>query len=248
MAVKKQQSLSLVELDSLILEGEIRVVDIDSVHEWKDNPKTEDQIKAKIPRLKQILKANGQVSPVVVWTGNDVIYKGNTTKRSMKELGSTKIKALFVNFPSEESAIIYGIADSQSSIGVSVDPILLSQLMKGDLILKLNVNENDLQIMTGLTSKEYKSMMLSSEHPEDLPDVDLQGLIPGKSDFMVIQFSSKDEMTELKNILGLTTEHQRVIPYQLLRSFLDSVKVLQAVNKATESIKESEGKRKRRFI
>jgi hypothetical protein len=245
MAVKKQITISSVDLDSLILEGEIKVVDIDSLREWKDNPKTEEQIQGKVGRLKKILKSNGQVSPVVAWTKNNVIYKGNTTRRAMKELGSKKIKVLYVPFPSEEIASVYGIADTQSSIGVGVDPILLARLMKGDLILKLDVNENDLQIMTGLSSKEYKSMMLGSEHPEDLPNVDLQGIIPGKSDFMVVQFTSKDEMNELKSILGLTTEHQRVIPYELLKKFMiiGNTKRISITND-----NKSDTKGKRRFV
>ena len=220
MAIKKTKPLAGTDLDALILDGEIRVVDIDSLKEWEDNPKTDEQIEKKIPRLMNIIKKNGQVSPVVVWAKNNVIYKGNTTKRAMKRLNSKKIKALFINFSSEEAATIYGIADTQSSIGVNIDPSLLAKLMKGDLILHMDINENDLQIMMGLSSKEYKSMMLSSEYPMELPDVDLQGLIPGKSDFMVVQFTSKKEMDELKSILGLTIEHQRVIPYELLRKYI----------------------------
>lgn len=221
MAVKKQNAtLNSKQIEKLILDGELKVVDIDSLIEWDKNPKTDKQIEAKVPRLMQILKANGQISPVVVWKENKMIYKGNTTKRAMKRLGATKIKALFVNFPNEETACVYGIADTQSSVGVEADPALLASLMKGDLVLKLDVNENDLQLMTGLSSKEYKSMMLTEELPMELPDVDLQGIVPGKSDFMVVQFSSKDEMEELKNILGLKTEHQRVIPYELLKKFI----------------------------
>ena len=246
MAVKRvEKSLTKESLERLILEGEIKIVDIDSVHEWKDNPKTNEQIEKKVPRLMNILKTNGQVSPVVVWPRNMTIYKGNTTKRAMKRLGSKKIKALFVNFPSEEAACVYGIADSNSSIVVELDPVLLAKLIKGTLILKLDVNENDLQVMTGLSSKEYKSLMLSSEIPEQLPDVDLQGIIPGKSDFMVVQFSDKEEMDELKSILGLTTEHQRVIPYKLLKEHLDKGSIMSG---RIDHAIESKSKGKRRYV
>jgi hypothetical protein len=123
-------------------------VPIDSVKYWKDNPRKND--KAAI-ELAELIKIHKQISPVVVWAKNMVIYKGNTTKKAMTILGSKTIKAIFVDFPSEQAAIAYGIADNKSSELSSWD----------DTILRKFLDIKEVQLGSGFSSQEMSFIHLN---------------------------------------------------------------------------------------
>ena len=55
-------------------DDQIKTVPIDSVKQWKDNPRFNDHI---LDKMIAILQARGQVTPIVVWKKNNTIYKGN---------------------------------------------------------------------------------------------------------------------------------------------------------------------------
>jgi hypothetical protein len=135
------------------------------LHLWKDNPRRNDEAAVK---LADIIKVRGQISPIVVWRKNGVIYKGNTTWKAMRILGLDKIKVLWVDFPSEASAIAYGIADNKSSEFSQWDDTILSQFLKVEEIQKSNtgftVTESNILASLGTTvsdidpNKEWEGM------------------------------------------------------------------------------------------
>ena len=131
--------------------GNIETVSINSVTVWKENPRIND---AAVPKLMEILKAHGQVTPIVVWRKNGVIYKGNTTWKAAKKLGWGVIKVLFANFPSENAAVAYGIADNKSSEFSTWDDSILLRFLKQD----------EIRGETGFTEQEFRGIAM-------LPDI-----------------------------------------------------------------------------
>jgi superfamily II DNA or RNA helicase len=121
---RKKETIITIKPDS-----KIESVSINSVKLWKGNPRKN---KEAIPKLMELLKVKGQVTPIVVWKKNKVIYKGNTTWEAMKQLGYKVINVLFVDFPSEQSAISYGISDNKSSEWSQWDDSILNKMMSQD--------------------------------------------------------------------------------------------------------------------
>jgi len=74
------------------------------------------------------------VTPIVVWRRNNVIYKGNTTWKALRLLGERMAKVLFVDFPSEQAAVAYGIADNKSSEWAQWDEGLLTRFLTNDAV------------------------------------------------------------------------------------------------------------------
>jgi hypothetical protein len=197
-------------------------VDIDSLNLWANNPNNDY---STVDRLAELLKVHGQVTEVVVWPKNMVIYKGNHTWKALKKLGAKKIDVLFVDFPNEGAAIAYGMADNASGRwGNDMDPDLLAKMLKSKEVYNFAGGEEEIRMAAGFNEKEFKALMLSTdEMPTSLPNVDIAGIAPGKNDFMVVQFDSKDQMNKFKKILGIDVEHQRVIPIEKLERIFCSV-------------------------
>ena len=82
-------------------------------------------------------------------------------------------------------------------------------------------DSGELKLLTGLDDKRIKSLLLSSDLPDELPDVDIKGLTQGKSDFIVLQFTNKSEVALFKNNLGLPDDYARVIPVEVLLEKLE---------------------------
>lgn len=105
-----------------------KLVDINTLNEWKDNPRKND--KAAI-QLAEVIKQNGgQRTPVVAWSKNMTIYKGNTTYKALKLLGYKQINVILADFKTESAAIAYAIADNKSSELAEWDTSILSRLMQ----------------------------------------------------------------------------------------------------------------------
>ena len=165
--------------------GKIEEVPLSSVKLWNDNPRIND---AAVPKLVEVLRVRGQVTPIVVWRKNMVIYKGNTTWKAIKKLGWPKIKVLFVDFPSEQAAIAYGIADNKSSEWAQWDDSILMSFLKNDEIRK----------ESGFTEKEYRSVSLLSNSEE------VKKINEKKSenkDTIIIMVMDADKKPEVKRLL-----------------------------------------------
>ena len=164
--------------------GKIEEVPLSSVKLWNDNPRIND---AAVPKLVEVLRVRGQVTPIVVWRKNMVIYKGNTTWKAIKKLGWPKIKVLFVDFPSEQAAIAYGIADNKSSEWAQWDDSILLKFLEQDAV----------RPGSGFTENEYRGIAM-------LPDIDKIEKINAENSglkdkiiIMVLDAAKKDEVKEL---------------------------------------------------
>lgn len=109
------------------------LVPIDSLKLWKHNPRTNDKA---IPRLMEIFKSHGVRSRVVVWKENNTIYRGNTTFKTLKAMGSDVIAVDYQDFSSEAAAMAYGIADNKSSEFAEWDEDLLTEIMLNPEMMK----------------------------------------------------------------------------------------------------------------
>lgn len=120
-----------VEISGIKTQKDIVTVDISKVKLWKDNPRKNEKA---IPKLAEVIKERGQITPIVVWSKNDTVYKGNTTIKALKLLGIKTVKVLYADFPSESAAIAYGIADNKSSEWSQWDDGLLENFLKLETI------------------------------------------------------------------------------------------------------------------
>lgn len=141
-----------------IMDGEIKIVPIDSIDEWDDNPNKLKEPKGGLKRLCSILKKHGQVTPVTVYTKDNMIRKGNHTRRAMKKNGAKSIRVLFVNFPSIAAANAYGLADNIGSEDTELDFRIVNKMM-GSVDFK-GIDEDEIQLLTGLNEREMELVRL----------------------------------------------------------------------------------------
>jgi hypothetical protein len=111
--------------------GTTKIVPIDSVKPWKKNPRNNE---GAIPKLAEVLKRHGQISPLIVWVKNNTIYKGNTTWKALKLIGATEVEVKFVQFKSEAAATAYALDDNLSGEWSEWDEKMLSELLEVDEI------------------------------------------------------------------------------------------------------------------
>lgn len=151
MATKAKKFIRTEQEQTPVLEVSTSYVPMDELQLWKDNPWNHKKI---IPRLAEALAIHGQVSPVVADRKTKIIYKGNHTYQAMNYLhkhirsisnkigdtvdeirnriDTTMIKVEFHDFPSEQAAIAYGIADNNLSKGGKYDPDTMLKIFRTD--------------------------------------------------------------------------------------------------------------------
>jgi len=214
-----------------------RFVPIDSVNFWKENPWKHDD---EVPKLAELLAINGQVSPIIVWRKNNIIYKGNHTKKALlylkqhnleiskklkisteeilKNIDPSFIKVEFRDFPSEEAAIAYGMSDNNSSRGGTYDGDLLLQLMKQ--------NESYFtKERTGFTEKEMNAFRLSTKgNMNELEKIDLSGGDDQLGEFMIITFDNQEIVKRFKNAFSIPQSERKIDFNQLYGVLLNEWK------------------------
>ena len=202
-----QKTLAKIAVNSGALA--IQTVRLGEVFEWKDNPRKND---AAAPKLAELLKEHGQRSPIVVWRQNMTIYKGNTTYKAAKILGWPTIQAIMADFPSEQAAIAYGIADNKSSEYSDWDDNVLSELMKaGDgFFTKAN---------TGFTDRELASLQLATAMPGKLDMSDMAGESEAMGEYLVVQFTEPGDLERFREWMGLGKQERTLL-------FTDMVKTM----------------------
>jgi ParB-like chromosome segregation protein Spo0J len=131
LTMRKKIPEASISNGSLIVEPAL----ISTLNFWKNNPRKND---IAVPKLAELLKEHGQRSPIVVWKKNMVVYKGNTTLKAAKLLGWKYISAVLADFPSEEAAVAYGIADNKSSEWSQWDDGLLGKFLSTKEIAKVS--------------------------------------------------------------------------------------------------------------
>lgn len=188
---------------------DIQRVAIDSVQLWADNPRQNDKA---VPKVADSLKEHGQRKPIVVWRQNMTVYAGNTTYKAAKHLGWTHINVAFADFPSEQAAIAYGIADNKTSEYSDWDDTVLSALIRADEGFFNKTN-------TAMSDRELAGLKMGAEKPEALPAVDIEGQNAGMGEFVVIQFETAEECAEFKEMVGMGTQ-ERTLLFSDLRGYL----------------------------
>lgn len=156
----------------------IELIGFEKIELWKDNPRKNDD--AVIP-LAKVLVRHGQKSPIVVWRKNNVCYKGNTTYKALKWIHSLSVedykkfckedvgikvvpirqngvKTMYVDFPSEQSAIAYGIADNKASEFAEWDYDLLSKFLEQKTVYPPEA--------TGFSKAEINYLMFQGDEGE----------------------------------------------------------------------------------
>lgn len=169
-----------VQTDSRIVD-----VPIGSIKLWADNPRKND---AAVPKLAEIIKARGQITPIVVWRKNNVAYKGNTTLKAMRSLGYPTIKVLYADFPSEQAAIAYGIADNKSSEWAQWDDAILTKFMQAE---KMDVAS------TGFTEGE-RQFLLAGFDMEKVKKINAEySTLKDKIVVMIVDHSAREDVLEM---------------------------------------------------
>jgi len=146
---KKSSLITNLQNDSI----DVRYVPIDSVYLWDDNPRNNE---AAVRPLSKILQKFGQRSPIVVWSKNNVIYKGNTTWKAMKLLGAKEIKVQFENFSNLKSAVAYGIADNKTNEFSDWNDDILRELLSAEEF-------EDVKLDLGFSEQELNGLFMESD-------------------------------------------------------------------------------------
>ena len=204
-----QAAISKVAANSAKLEAVL--VPIDSVIPWADNPRINDK---GVPKVMESLKAHGQRKPIVVWRKNKVIYAGNTTYKAAKQMGWSTISVAFADFPSEQAAIAYAIADNKTSEYSDWDDTVLSSLVRAD---EGFFNKDN----TAMTERELAGLRLTVEKPGALPGMEVEGESAAMGEFIVIQFATADECAEFRETMGMGVQ-ERTILFSDLRGHLNA--------------------------
>lgn len=190
-----------------VLVGKVEIVSIDSVKLWANNPRKNDKA---IPKVMESIKEYGQQTPIVVWEKNKVIYKGNTTLKAMKKLGYGRIAVAWARFKDEREAIAYGLADNKTGEIAEWDDRILAQLLQGETFRGVDLSE--IGRLTSFTESDLKGIMMATQDmPGVLPDLGFDASGLDKADFLVIQFGTKERMTEFKSRIPTKSKHPRVI-------------------------------------
>jgi hypothetical protein len=135
------------------------MIDIDSIVPWAGNPRQNDEA-AK--RLAVLIQEHGFVNPVIIWSGNGVMYAGHTRVKAARLLGMTRVPARFIAFESEEKAIAFGLADNRANEWASWDvPGLVEQLNELE-----SVGIPKIARMTGFEQEEVEGIGTWVEQPE----------------------------------------------------------------------------------
>ena len=174
---------------------DVRKVKINKIHLWKNNPRKNDKA---VKPLSEIIQEFGQRSPIVVWKDNMTVYKGNTTLKAMKLLGEKYVQVLYADFDNESQATAYGLADNKSSEFAEWDNDILKGIMKAKSF-------KGYKDKAGFSAKEVNLFMNSTDMSDmDLPDVDLVGTVKGTSDYLVIKFKNKKQLTRFQKRINNT--------------------------------------------
>ena len=190
---------------------------IEKIKKWKNNPNNDF---SQVKRLAKIFNRFGQISPLVVWSKNNVCYKGNHSLEALKYLGCKTVEVIVVDFPDLETAELYGLADNQASKMTALDDEAIVSLLQSDRVSNF-ADPEEIRMITGFTDKEYKGLLMQTEDmPETLPNVSISGIIPSKTDFIVVQFEDKKTMEAFKALAGIENLNKRVIPFKAIKKYV----------------------------
>lgn len=209
--------------------------DFNEVNLWEANPRKNQK---SVRDLALLFAQYGQRTPLSVWVDDCVIYKGNTSYKSLVLLRDMspaqfkkftkgikhpykpeKVLIAWMNFEDEEQAIAYGISDNKSSEWSDWDDHLLAKLTQETF---KGVDKKYAMRITGLKEREFNELMLSeTDLPDKLPLVDLKGDANTlKADYLVVEMPDKKTRLQFMEAIGVDHFRNRVIKLDNLRPAL----------------------------
>ena len=173
-----------------------QLVPVNSVKPWKDNVNI--HTKESIDKIKKSLELYGQMTPIVVWSGDNQIRKGNGTYLAAKELGWKNIYATFIDFQNAVVADMYGTTDNKTSELSYLDEEKLLQLFLRDDVESYTFGDRKkLAEYSSFTEDELRGIFLEA-------DVTKLEKVESKNtgDVSVIQvFCSKEYINDVRDYL-----------------------------------------------
>jgi hypothetical protein len=141
--------IDLKTLQKNIENAQTKKVTIDSIKPWKENTRIITQ--SEILSLAKDIEPFGQISPVIVYTKDNSIRKGNRTWHTLKYLKKNFIEVKFIDFLSIEIANAYGIVDNKSFKSGKWDENLLYTMLKAE-------NMKEYICLTGFSPNEIRDL------------------------------------------------------------------------------------------
>jgi hypothetical protein len=141
--------IDLKTLQKNIENAQTKKVPIDSIKPWKENTRIITQ--SEILSLAKDIEPFGQISPVIVYTKDNSIRKGNRTWHTLKYLKKNFIEVKFIDFLSIEIANAYGIVDNKSFKSGKWDENLLYTMLKAE-------NMKEYICLTGFSPNEIRDL------------------------------------------------------------------------------------------
>jgi len=143
------------------LQVQYEEVPINSLKEWKDNPRLNEDA---IPRLMRLIKEHG-FAGVVIATPDGTLRAGHTRWRAARRLGHQKIWVHWKNFPSVKAAEAYALSDNKSQEWSEWDYTKLARLFKSRISV-------DVQKLSGFTHSQISWGGVAPIDVEKIPDLD----------------------------------------------------------------------------
>lgn len=191
--------------------GDAEDVPTKSVKLWDGNPREND---GAVLRLAELIREHGQRSPLVVDRKTRTIYKGNTTWKAIRALGWDTVAVVFADFPSDQAAIAYAIADNKASEWSDWDDDALTKLLRAGETFYQRKN-------TGFLEKELASMRLRVEQPEKTErGAATAGTVPeAEGHFVILHFDTAEEMAGFKKRFNVGKD-ERVAVWSAIKGAL----------------------------
>jgi hypothetical protein len=179
-------------------------VPLDDLRLWEKNPRRNDAAAKKLARL---IAKYGVKSPLVC-TRDNVIRKGNTTYKALRILGHETAPVIYVEFPTEEQAALYSIADNKAGEFSEWDPSLLAELLGENVTPDLA----ELEEMTGFSQPEIAGIrdarinmpegIGDEQLPEALEDVGIEGVDETMGRFILV-YKDEEEKEMICKLLDI---------------------------------------------
>lgn len=185
---------------------------IDEVKPNKYNPNKipEDKYKTLLNNIKEF----GYIQPILI-DNKGVIIDGFHRWKAMKETGHKQIKC--VEFENGKSIKKYKklLTLAMNNIRGENEQDKFEDLIKD---LGFSLDYEDIEKFTGFDVNFISDIIHRPEEIEydKLPDVDIQGEVENKGDYLILQFDSQEEIGKLKDELNLKNNN-KVLKWELLK-------------------------------
>lgn len=205
---KKKNDFKII--NNLLANTEERIVDINSVKIWYQNPF--EYVDKTIDYLADGIRAHGQITAIVVYTKDNMIRKGNKTWLAMKKAGSKKIRVKFMDFGSVFKANAYGVYDNLSPLRSQMDYALVKEILQSEDFQ--GVGDKEIRQLTGYNQKELDLFHKKINYKMDENDTDKSGLkgnIEGVNKTMMLVFNDESDYEFFVEQLGLRKRAKTVL-------------------------------------